>query len=428
MQKFSLISLGCPKNLVDSEFICEKMKIHGYEQVGDTSSADFVIINTCAFIRPAVEESIETIVEMINEGKKVVCAGCLVSRYKEELLHELPEVTLFAGPGTYEDMPRYINSNKRYLGPRFDGVITRSSISTGVSAYVKLSEGCSNHCNYCLIPRLRGRLRSKPIEVVERECLNLASIGVKELILIAQDLGSYGKDLGGDISLESLLKKIIKINGPEWIRLMYMHPASITRELIDIMKDEPKICPYLDMPIQHISERVLNRMGRIGGKRAVERALSLTLDSNISLRTTLMVGHPGEDDYAFQELETFVSQGIFDHLGVFGFSPEEGTPSSRMKPRVPRAIIEERRQRIMSIQREISREKLGSYVGHKLKVLLEDFADESGFVPIGRSAFQAPDIDGVVIINQGSATIGDFCEVEVTDSMEYDLIGRIHEC
>ena len=424
MQRFSVISLGCPKNLVDSEFICERMKVHGYEQVADTLSADIVIVNTCAFIRPAVEESIETILEVLNEGKKVICTGCLVSRYKEELLAELPEVALFAGPGTYEYMPQYLNSGKRYLEPRFGGVVLRSSISTGASAYVKVSEGCSNHCRYCLIPRLRGELKSKPPELIEKECIKLASIGVKELILIAQDLGSYGRDLG-DITLETLLKQIIKIKGPEWIRLMYMHPASITKELIEMIKDEPKICPYLDMPIQHISERVLRKMGRIGGKKAVDRALELVLESNISLRTTLMVGHPGEDDDAFKELESLVTEGIFDHLGVFGFYPEEGTTSAGMRPRVPLAVIEERKQQIMSIQQEISREKLSSYRGRRLRVLLEDYADEDGFVRLGRSVFQAPDIDGVVFVNQGTATIGEFCEVEVIDSMEYDLVGRI---
>ena len=206
---------------------------------------------------------------------------------------------------------------------------------------------------------------------------------------------------------------------------MYMHPQSITKELIEMIKDEPKICSYLDMPIQHISERVLRKMGRIGGKKAVDRALDLVLESNISLRTTLMVGHPGEDDAAFKELESLVTESIFDHIGVFGFYPEEGTSSAGMRPRVPLAVIEERKQRIMSIQQEISREKLSSYIGRRLRVLLEDYADETGFVRMGRSVFQAPEIDGVVFVNQGTATIGEFCEVEVTDSMEYDLVGRI---
>ncbi|MCD6570387.1 MAG: 30S ribosomal protein S12 methylthiotransferase RimO [Deltaproteobacteria bacterium] len=411
---------------MDSEYICERFLHAGFAIAEDPQDADIVVVNTCDFLRSAVEESIKAILELVDEGKDVICAGCLVSRYKKELLKELTGVRLFAGPGTYDTLPDVLDDlNDRYMAPYFGQVVSRSFISTGSSAYLKVCEGCSNHCNYCLIPSLRGELISKPVEIIEKEIKHLADSGVKEIVLIGQDLGSYGKDLGNPVGLVELLNRIAGIGGPEWIRIMYVHPASISDELIDIIRDNPRICPYIDMPIQHISDNVLKAMARKGGRPAVESAIEKIVDKGISIRSTVMVGHPGEDEHAFYELEEFISKGYIDHLGVFEFSPEPGTISYSMKPQLPGPVEGRRKHRIMSIQQEISRNRLKSFVGQKIKVLLMGYHSETDLLLEGRAVFQAPDVDGCVIINQGDAPFGSFCNVEITDSLDYDLIGRI---
>jgi len=395
MKRFSIISLGCSKNLVDSEYICERFLHAGFEMAEDPQDADIVVVNTCAFLRSAVEESIKVILELADSGKDVICAGCMVSRYKKELLKELTGVRLFAGPGTYDALPDVLDDlNDRYMAPHFGQVVSRSFVSTGTSAYLKICEGCSNHCNYCLIPSLRGELISKPVEIVEKEFKCLADSGVKEIIFIGQDIGSYGRDVGKSEGLVELLNRIAGIQGPEWIRIMYVHPASITDELIDIIRDNPGICPYIDMPIQHISDNVLKAMARKGGRPAVESAIERVVDKGISIRSTVMVGHPGEDEHAFYELAEFISKGYIDHLGVFEFSPEPGTISYNMTPQIPDSVKAERKGRIMSIQQEISRDKLKALVGKKLKVLLEGYHSETDLLLEGRASFQAPDVDG----------------------------------
>jgi len=427
MKRISIVSLGCHKNLVDSEFICEKLMEAGHTIEFDPDESECVIVNTCSFLTSAVEESIQTILELIDDGKEVICAGCLVSRYGKDLLQELPEVKIFAGPGTYEDLPRAIERNVRYLAPVYGGVVKRSFITTGVSAYVKVSEGCSNHCRYCLIPGIRGELVSKPPSEVLDECRQLAAGGVREIILIAQDVGSYGRDLKKADALTGLVEKISGISGVEWIRIMYMHPDSLSESLAEIISDNPKVCPYIDLPVQHIAGGVLEAMGRRGGAGAVIRALDLLRSrmENIWIRSTIMVGHPGEDEGAFEELEEFVSQGWFDHLGVFAYSPEEGSASAMMTDHLDEEIKAMRKERIMAIQQDISRKRLQGLLGEKIPVLVEGYHPETDLLLKGRAAFQAPDVDGHIIINEGTAQFGSFYDVEIIDTMEYDLVGRI---
>ena len=260
-----MVSLGCPKNLIDSEYICEHLIQAGYTLHQDAREADLVIVNTCAFLTTAVEESIQTILDHLEEGKTVVCAGCLVSRYGEELLRELPEIRLFVGPGSYGGLAEALTKGDRYLAPRFDSVVRRAFCSTGASAYVKLSEGCSNHCHYCLIPSIRGELISKPVESVLEECRAMARQGVRELILVGQDIGSYGVDLGLKDGLARLLPAVAEVEGIAWVRPMYIHPAAVSTSLVKTMAENQRICRYIEMPIQHVSPRVLDAMGRRGG-------------------------------------------------------------------------------------------------------------------------------------------------------------------
>jgi len=427
MRRIALVSLGCPKNLVDSEYICQRILAAGYSLESDPGKADTIVVNTCAFLTKSVEESIQTLLGYLEERKEVVCTGCLVSRYGKELLEELPEVRLFAGPGTYDRLVRALESDAHYLAPEFAGVVRRSYATTGPSAYVKVSEGCSNKCSYCLIPSLRGELVSKPPRDIVDECRDLAASGVKEIILVAQDLGGYGRDHEGYPPLCSLLKDISRIEDIQWIRFMYMHPASLDEPLVAAMRNNPKVVPYLDLPIQHVSETVLKAMGRKGGADAVRKALGLLNDiyPDIWIRSTVMVGHPGEGEQAFGELEEFILKGHIDHLGVFAYSAEEGTRSASLGKEVPQEVKNARRARIMAIQQDVSRRRLASLVGEKIPVLVEGYHPETDFLLAGRASFQAPEVDGMVIITEGTPGFGTFSEIVITDTMEYDLVGRI---
>jgi ribosomal protein S12 methylthiotransferase len=427
MKSLALVSLGCPKNFVDSEYICERFIEAGYTVVPEPEDADLVVVNTCSFLTSAVEESVNTLLEVARIGKKVICAGCLVSRYQQEILGELPEICLFAGPGSYDSIVEAYESGQRYLDPRFGTVVKRTFFSSTASAYVKVSEGCDNRCNYCLIPSIRGSLVSKPMEEVIDECMVLAGKGAKEIVLVAQDLGSYGKDLSIKGGLVRLVEKISAIGTVKWIRLMYVHPASLTRGLVEQIEVNPKVCPYIDLPIQHVSGKVLVKMGRRGGAGAVRKAFELIHSSKkeIWVRTSLMVGHPGEDDEAFSELEDFVAQGNVHHLGVFAYSPEQGTKSAVFKDIPEKRIAARRKRRIMALQQKVSKNRLNKMLGKEVKVLIEGYHPETEFLLKGRTSFQAPEVDGMVIINEGGADAGSIADVEITGSWEYDLIGRI---
>ncbi len=427
MNRIALVSLGCPKNLVDSEYICENLIAAGCTVVSDPAAADAVVVNTCSFLTSAVEESIDTMLRYIEEGKEVICAGCMVSRYGKDLLAELPEVKLFAGPGTYAGLAEALGSGTRYLPPRFDGVVRRSTTTTGPYAYVKVSEGCSNHCRYCLIPSIRGELVSKPFGDIIDECRDLSARGVKEIILVAQDLGSYGCDMDRTSRLPALIEGLSLLEGIAWIRLMYMHPATTGDKVVRAMMESPKVVPYIDLPIQHISEKVLRAMGRKGGADAVWKAIELLRsgEQSIWIRSTVMVGHPGEDDAAFAELEDFISKGYIDHLGAFTYSAEQGTKSASLGDTLPREEKDRRMGRIMALQQGISRKRLKSLRGKTIPVLVEGRHPETDLLLVGRSEFQAPEVDGHVIINEGDAEFGSFSRVEITGTMEYDLLGRI---
>lgn len=427
MKRIALVSLGCPKNLVDSEYIWERFMEAGYAPVQEVRDADVVVVNTCSFLTSAVEESIETVLEIVGQGKEVICAGCLVSRYGQDLLAEMPEVSLCAGPGSYDRIVGAYEAGERFLEPGFTSVVKRSFFPGRSSAYVKVSEGCSNRCRYCLIPSIRGRLVSKAPGDVLEECRILADHGAKEIILVAQDLGSYGRDIRLKDGLVRLVDGISGIDAIEWIRIMYVHPASLTRGLLRQIETNPKVCPYIDLPIQHVSETVLRAMGRRGGAKAVHKAFDMirSAGKEIWIRTSLMVGHPGEDEKAFAELRDFVSQGTIHHLGVFVYSPEPGTMSAAMKGMPQRRTAQARMRRIMALQRSLSKKRLHKMKGNRIQVLIEGYHRETDLLLAGRAPFQAPQVDGAVIINEGGADAGVMAEVEITGAMEYDLIGRI---
>ena len=428
-----MVSLGCPKNLVDSEVMLGILKGAGLELTADEAQADILVVNTCGFIGDAKEESIDTILSLAEHKKtgrcrKLIVAGCLSQRYKDDLSISLPEVDCFIGTGEYhriaevvEDgflervlvgLPTYIHD---YTTPRI--------ISTpGFYAYVKVAEGCSNHCSYCSIPSIRGAFRSRPIDSVVKEAESLASQGIKEINLIAQDTTSFGKDRGE--GLEPLLKKLIPVKGIEWIRLLYLYPGRITDEVITIMKNEEKVLPYIDLPLQHISPPVLKAMNRqytrIGVEALMEKLRSRLPD--VTLRTSMIVGFPGEKESDFKELLDFVESVKFDRLGVFTYSREEGTPAWSMKGQVQKKIKSGRMDALMSAQREISLEKNRALVGSAVSVMVEGAnEDGDGFGLKGRAASQAPDVDGAVYLKGRHVEPGKIVSAIVTGAGDYDL-------
>lgn len=436
-----LVSLGCPKNLVDSEHLLGLLSDHGARVTEDPDQARVIIINTCAFIESAVSEAIETILEMAaNKPKatRLVVIGCLPQRYREDLVAIMPEVDLFWGAGRFEMLPERIS---RLLADEPPGPCDWTEPGFVVSspgprlraapfyrAYLKIAEGCSNACTYCLIPSLRGPYRSRPLDVLVEEASLLVESGVRELILVAQDTTVYGGDLPDPTSLAALLKGLDRIPGLDWIKVMYAYPSGMTDELIDTMAEAEKVCAYLDLPLQHVSPRILKRMGRKkdGDLPALVRKLRARI-KGLSLRTTLMVGFPGETDEDFEMLLDFVAESRFEHLGVFKFCPEEGAPASGFPDQVPQRIKENRRRKIMALQRRISREINRSLVGRTLPVLVEGLSPETDLLLVGRTSGQAPEIDGQVLINKGIAGAGEMKSVLFTESHDYDLVGEIVE-
>ena len=434
------ISLGCDKNLVDSEVMLGLLDKKGYQIVDSEEDADIIVVNTCCFIHDAKEESIQTILEMAEykkEGKlkALIVTGCLAQRYQQEIIDEIPEVDAVLGTTSYDHIVEAVEEalagNGHVVLEDVDAlpdVKEKRLVTTGGHyAYMKIAEGCDKHCTYCIIPKLRGNYRSVPMEKLLAEAKDLADQGVKELILVAQETTVYGKDLYGEKSLHKLLRELCKISGIQWIRILYCYPEEIYDELIQTIKEENKVCHYLDLPIQHASDAVLKRMGRRTSKaQLVEIIEKLRKEiPDISLRTTLITGFPGETQEQHEELKDFVDEMEFDRLGVFTYSPEEDTPAAIMTEQIPEEVKEDRQAELMELQQEIAFDLAEDMVGREVLVMIEGkVADENAYV--GRTYKDAPNVDGLIFINTEEELMsGDFARVRVTGALEYDLIGEL---
>ena len=434
------ISLGCDKNLVDSEVMLGLLDKKGYQIVDSEEDADIIVVNTCCFIHDAKEESIQTILEMAEykkEGKlkALIVTGCLAQRYQQEIIDEIPEVDAVLGTTSYDHIVEAVEealAGKAHVVledvDALPDVKEKRLVTTGGHyAYMKIAEGCDKHCTYCIIPKLRGNYRSVPMEKLLAEAKDLADQGVKELILVAQETTVYGKDLYGEKSLHKLLRELCKISGIQWIRILYCYPEEIYDELIQTIKEENKVCHYLDLPIQHASDAVLKRMGRRTSKaQLVEIIEKLRKEiPDISLRTTLITGFPGETQEQHEELKDFVDEMEFDRLGVFTYSPEEDTPAATMTEQIPEEVKEERQAELMELQQEIAFDLAEDMVGREVLVMIEGkVADENAYV--GRTYKDAPNVDGLIFINTDEELMsGDFARVRVTGALEYDLIGEL---
>ena len=439
-QSIGMISLGCAKNQVNAEQMLFLLRVAGYEILPDPDGADLVIINTCGFIEDAKAEAIDNILamgEMKKEGRigKILVTGCLAQRYQQEIIDEIPEVDAVLGTTSYDHIVEAVEEalagNGHVVLEDVDAlpdVKEKRLVTTGGHyAYMKIAEGCDKHCTYCIIPKLRGNYRSVPMEKLLAEAKDLADQGVKELILVAQETTVYGKDLYGEKSLHKLLRELCKISGIQWIRILYCYPEEIYDELIQTIKEENKVCHYLDLPIQHASDAVLKRMGRRTSKaQLVEIIEKLRKEiPDISLRTTLITGFPGETQEQHEELKDFVDEMEFDRLGVFTYSPEEDTPAATMTEQIPEEVKEERQAELMELQQEIAFDLAEDMVGREVLVMIEGkVADENAYV--GRTYKDAPNVDGLIFINTDEELMsGDFARVRVTGALEYDLIGEL---
>ncbi|RGT74595.1 30S ribosomal protein S12 methylthiotransferase RimO [Ruminococcus sp. AF18-22] len=440
--KLLFISLGCDKNLVDTEVMLGLLHEKGYQMTDDETEADVIVVNTCCFIHDAKEESIQNILDMARykkEGrlKALIVTGCLAQRYRQEILEEIPEVDVVLGVTAYD---KILEAVEEALQGRSELILedkdalplvdTKRLVTTGGHfAYLKIAEGCDKHCTYCIIPKIRGTFRSIPMERLIREAEYLAEQGVRELILVAQETTLYGKDLYGQKTLPLLLKKLCEIKGIRWIRLLYCYPEEITDELIQVIKKEKKICHYLDLPIQHASDAVLKRMGRRTTKAELKEIIGKLRKEipDICLRTTLITGFPGETEEQHEELMEFVDEMEFDRLGVFTYSAEEDTPAASMPDQIPEEIKEERQAQLMELQQEIAFENEEAMIGKEVLVMIEGkVADENAYV--GRTYRDAPNVDGLIFINTEEIMLsGDFAKVKVTGAVEYDLIGGLVE-
>ena len=441
MLQFNLISLGCAKNLVDSEVMLGSMNANGWEHVELPEDADLLLLNTCGFIQSAVEEAIDEILELakIKEqfpAKKLVVTGCLVQRYKEKLGEDLPEVDLFVGTEGAGDIAQLIaplfkgDIRNRVVLP--ERVLMDSSLPRIVSAphfraWLKVTEGCNNRCAYCMIPSIRGNLRSRQIDDLVYESVRLEQQGVKELSLIAQDSTAYGDDLGRDVNIVSLLRELLKKTSIPWIRLLYLYPSGISDELLQLMADNPRIVPYLDIPFQHVSNRVLHQMNRRYTSEALYNLLARVRDHvpDVAIRTTFLVGFPGESEQEFLEIESFLRQVRIDHVGVFAYANEEGCPSEGFTGQLPEGEKQRRCDHLLAVQFDLSKEIQKKYIGKVESVLVEGVNRETDLLLEGRTRFQAPEVDGCVHINDGIANPGDIVQVKICDTQIYDLVGGI---
>lgn len=442
LKKVGLVSLGCARNLVDSEVILGSLKREGFAVSDGLESVDICVINTCAFIAPAREESVYAILEagrMKKDGriKKLVVCGCLPQAYKKDLAKELPEVDLFVGTSDFPGIGgliRKLSGGKRAyavsgkLNYLYDGKSPRFRLTPKHCAYVKISEGCSNRCSYCIIPRLRGCFRSRTIRSVVEEAALLSNGGaLKEVNLIGQDTTLFGLDIYGKMVLPELLGRLSALkNGPQWLRILYTHPAHYTDALIDMIRKNDRICKYLDIPIQHISDGILKRMNRRTTKDSITRLISRLKDDipGIALRTSIIVGFPGETEKNFKELMDFVKDTEFDRLGAFLYSEEEGTASSHMKNKVPEEVSRERFNGLMKLQKKISEKRNRRFLGKRVRVLIDESPESPGGSFFGRTEADAPETDGGVFVSGKGIRVGEFCDVKITDSLEYDLVGE----
>ena len=438
--KILFISLGCDKNLVDTEVMLGMLASRGYEMTNDEQEADIIVINTCCFIHDAKEESIQNILEMAEykkngSAKALIVTGCMAERYRQEILDEIPEVDEVLGTTAYDRILDAVDAalagQHEVMTADLDALPlpeTKRLVTTGGHfAYLKIAEGCDKHCTYCIIPKIRGNFRSVPMERLLKEAQDLAEQGVKELILVAQETTLYGKDLYGEKSLPKLLRELCKISGIRWIRILYCYPEEITDELIQVMKEEPKICHYLDLPIQHANDTILKRMGRRTSKQElIDIVQKLRKEiPDICLRTTLITGFPGETQEQHEEVMEYIDTLEFDRLGAFTYSPEEDTPAATFEDQIDEEVKEDRQADIMELQQEIAFDKAEDMIGREVLVMIEGkVADENAYV--GRTYRDAPNVDGLIFINTDVELIsGDFAKVKVTGALDYDLIGEL---
>lgn len=440
MKKVFFVSLGCDKNLVDSEYMIGNLADAGYEITDDEGKADVIVVNTCSFIHDAQDESVENILEMSkykDEGscKALLVAGCMAQSYGQEILDELPQVDAVVGTSAYDDIPKIVERVlegerlvvKKALSELPKKKKQRMMTTGGHFEYLKIAEGCDKHCTYCAIPKFRGNYRSVPMEELLEEAESLAKSGVVELELVAQETTLYGTDLYGRKSLHILLEKLCEIEGIHWIRVLYCYPEEIYPELVTTIKEQPKICKYLDLPIQHCSDSVLKRMGRRTNRADLERIVATLRKEipEITLRTTLITGFPGETQEEHEELAEFINEMEFDRLGVFTYSREDGTPAAAMPDQIPEEVKESRREELMLLQQEISLDQNKEKVGKELEIFVEGFIPEEN-VYVGRSSADAPNIDGFVFFNSyRNLESGDFVKCRITEASEYDLVGEL---
>jgi len=425
-----LHSLGCDKNLVDSELMLGLLYEDGYKSASDPAQAEMIIVNTCGFIQEAVEEGIETILEMAaykTDGicKKLVVTGCMAQRYRDEIVAEIPEIDAILG---VNDFPKITGKDFDILDDEL--YVKRAATMPFHVAYVKISEGCDNNCTYCTIPAIRGAYRDRAFESVVSECARLIAGGAKELVLLAQDSAHYGMKLYGRQRLHELLTEIAKLDGLGWVRVMYVYPEHIYPELLDVISGDEKICSYLDMPVQHCHDDVIRRMGRKSSYASLTALVGKLREKNITIRTTLITGFPGETDEEFSLLRQFVKEARFDHLGVFAYSREDGTPAAEMKPQIKEAVKTARRNELMALQAEIAEENGLTYIGKTLKVIVDGSVGEDGgkFAYCGRSQRDAYDVDGAVFFSSELEWLsGDFVELEIINAKGYDLYGELSE-
>lgn len=441
MRSFHLVSLGCAKNLVDSELIIGNLTEAGWQYEESPEAADLLMLNTCGFIQPAVEEGIDEILELAkikagNPHQKLVMVGCLVQRYKESLIPELTEVDLFVGTEGCHDMAGRVEAlfdkgtdEQIQLPQRFimNAKMPRTLTTPFYRAWFKITEGCDNRCSYCMIPSIRGDLRSRQITDLLEEAVQLQAHGVKELSLIAQDLTAYGDDLDSDTHLLSLLKGLLAETDIEWLRLLYLYPSGVTDELLELMAQSDRLLPYMDIPFQHVSTKILHAMNRRYSNddlyRLVDKVRRYVPD--IALRTTFLVGFPGETEEDVAQLIQFIQEAKLDHVGVFPYANEEGSVSEKFQNHVPEEVKMERRDRVLKAQSAVSAEIQKKYIGRDELVLVEGVSRETDLLLEGRTRFQAPDVDGCVYINDGTANPGDIVKVRIDEAQIYDLVGGI---